>query len=230
MSRVVFRLAAVTVAVISLVVSCTHEPFLVEDEGTVPVDPGCTTNGKVCFESNVLPIFQSSCARSGCHDATTREEDYVLDSYANIVKRGIKPGDANESKLYKVLFASGEDLMPPDGSLTKAQKDSIALWINQGALNTTDCNCYCDPEQFSYSLTIGPIMERNCVGCHQAGNLQGGVDLGSYAAVKAQALNGSLYGTVSHASGYTPMPQGRKLSDCEIAQISNWTDAGAPQN
>ena len=101
MSRVVFRLAAVTVAVISLVVSCTHEPFLVEDEGTVPVDPGCTTNGKVCFESNVLPIFQSSCARSGCHDATTREEDYVLDSYANIVKRGIKPGDANESKLYK---------------------------------------------------------------------------------------------------------------------------------
>lgn len=216
-----------------LVISaCTHEPFTTEDSGEnpLPVDPGCTTDGKVCFESSILPIFQSSCARSGCHDAGTHEEGYILDSYTNIVKRGIKPGNANDSKLYKVLFETGEDRMPPDGSLTKAQKDSIALWINQGAANTTDCNCYCDPAQFAYSTEIKPILDRSCVGCHKPGALSGNIDLSTYNAAKAQATNGNLYGSVSHSTGYVPMPEGGKLSSCEIDQIKAWVDAGAPNN
>lgn len=212
--------------------SCVHDPFIdpTSLNGGEPSTPGCVYDGNVCFESSVLPIFMSSCARSGCHNATSREEGYVLDSYNNIVRRGISPGNASSSKLYKVLFASGEDRMPPDGSLTQAQKDSIKLWINQGAKNTTNCNCNCDDTQFTYAAIIQPIITTHCVGCHKPGSLGGSIDLSTYAKVKTQAGNGKLLGSVTHTNGYVAMPQGGKLEDCQITQIQKWIDAGALNN
>ena len=59
----------------------------------------------VCFEAEVLPIFQSSCAKSGCHDVTTHEEGYVLDSYQHIMKKGIKPGEPFDSELFEVILS-----------------------------------------------------------------------------------------------------------------------------
>lgn len=212
--------------------SCTHDPFLdpaPSEEGQAPV-PGCVTDGSVCFESSVLPIFRSSCAISGCHDSNSKEEGYVLDSYSSIMKKGISPGDADESKLYKVLFETGEDRMPPDGPLSQAQKDSIALWINQGARNTVNCNCFCDTTQFTYASAIQPILSSNCVGCHKPGSLGGGIDLSTYASVRTQVNNGKLLGSIQHSAGYVAMPQGGKLSDCQISQIRNWIDAGSANN
>lgn len=211
--------------------SCVHDPLgdtLSNAEG--PTVSGCVSKGDVCFEGSILPIFLSSCARSNCHDSKTREEGYVLDSYANIVRKGISPGNANESKLYKVLFEDGEDRMPPDAPLSKAQSDSIAAWINQGAKNTTNCDCFCDTTRFTYASVIAPIMANNCVGCHKAGSLGGNIDLSGYANVRIQAANGKLLGSVTHAAGYSPMPQGGKLSDCQITQIRNWIDSGASNN
>jgi hypothetical protein len=38
-------------------------------------------------------------------------------------------------------------------------------------------------------------------------------------------------GSVTHADGYVPMPQGgSKLSACEIDMIRIWIDASAPNN
>jgi hypothetical protein len=212
--------------------SCMHDPFLdpnALNEGK-PSTPGCTTGGQICFESSVLPIFISSCARPGCHDATTHEDGYLLDSYANIVRKGIKPGNPNDSKIYKVLFEDGEDRMPPDGDLTQAQKDSIKVWIQQGAKNTTNCACTCNEAEFTYAAYIKPILDKACVGCHKPGTLSASIDLSSYAAVQIQAANGNLLGTIKHSVGYVPMPQGTKLSDCEITKIENWIQAGAPNN
>ncbi|HEX5171226.1 MAG TPA: c-type cytochrome [Cyclobacteriaceae bacterium] len=218
----------------SFIVSCVHDPFVdgsgnSQNEGPPPID-GCVNDGNVCFESSVLPVFQSACARSGCHDSRSRREGYVLDSYSNIMRKGIQPGNANGSKLYRVLFGSGEDRMPPDAPLTQAQKDSIALWINQGALNTTNCNCFCDPAQFTFAAIVQPIIVTNCVGCHKPGSLGGNIDLSTYASVKAQADNGKLVGSITHAGGYSPMPQGGKLSDCQIGQIVSWVSAGSLNN
>jgi hypothetical protein len=211
--------------------SCVHDPFsdaLPNGEG--PAVSGCVSDGDVCFESSVLPIFLSSCARSDCHDSKSREEGYVLDSYSNIVREGIVPGSARESKLYKVLIERGEDRMPPDAPLSQAQKDSIAAWINQGAKNTTNCNCFCDTTQFTYAAVIEPIINNNCTGCHKPGALGGNIDLSDYASVKLQAGNGMLMGSVTHATGYSPMPQGGKLSDCQIIQIRKWIDSGRTNN
>ncbi len=222
--------------IISLLVvvvgSCIHDPFIdpTSLNNGEPSTPGCTTAGTVCFESSVLPIFISSCARSGCHDAITKEEGFVLDNYNNIIRKGIVPGDANESKLYKVLFESGDDRMPPDAPLSQAQKDSIAAWINQGAKNTVNCNCACDPTKFTYAAIVQPIIANQCVGCHKPGSLSGNIDLSTYSLVTVQVNNGKLLGSISHSVGYSPMPQGTKLSDCQISQIKSWIDAGALNN
>lgn len=222
----------IVLAVIFLVDSCIHEPFIdpfALNEGQ-PNTPGCVSNGLVCFESSVLPIFLSSCAKSGCHDAKSKKEGYILDNYNNIIKKGISPGNANGSKLYNVLFETGEDQMPPDAPLSKAQKDSIAAWINQGAKNTVNCNCACDSTKFTYAAIIQPIINNYCVGCHKPSSLGGNIDLSSYSLVKVQVNNGKLLGSVTHAVGYSPMPQGSKLSDCQITQIKNWISAGAANN
>jgi hypothetical protein len=213
--------------------SCVHEPFLssVEDNNEIPpVTDDCLSDGSVCFESSILPIFLSSCSRSGCHDSKSKKDGYVLDSYSNIMKKGITAGNANNSKLYKVLFATGSDRMPPDGPLSQAQKDAIKLWINEGAKNTTDCNCGCDPSLFTYAAIIQPIMATNCVGCHKPGSLGGNIDLSTHKAVQTQASNGKLIGSITHAQGFVAMPQGGKLQDCEITQIKSWVSAGAPNN
>lgn len=211
--------------------SCIHEPIPGElpPDGEIPTEE-CTPSDGVCFESSVLPIFVSRCAQSGCHDSKSKKEGYVLDTYSNIIKRGISPGNASGSKLYKVLFETGEDRMPPDGSLSLAQKDSIAAWINEGAKNTKNCNCFCDSTQYTYLAIIKPILDNNCVGCHKPGSLGGDIDLSTYAATKTQALNGKLVGSVSHTAGYSSMPQGGKLSDCQITQIKMWVEEGALNN
>lgn len=211
-------------------VSCVHEPMIYPEDPGDTTEPGCVEDGLVCFESSVLPIFLSSCARDGCHDSQSHEEGYVLDSYNNIMKKGIRPGSASESEIYKVLFESGEDRMPPDAPLTQAQKDSIKVWINQGAKNTVDCNCFCDTTTYTFNTVINPILLNSCVGCHKPGSLGGNIDLSTYAKVKIQADNGKLLGSVTHTAGYSPMPQGGKLPDCEITQIKKWIEAGAPDN
>ena len=44
----------------------------------------------ICFKRDILPIFNSNCAVSGCHNKTKAEEGYILDSYQNIVRKGIR--------------------------------------------------------------------------------------------------------------------------------------------
>lgn len=220
------------------VLACVHDPFPAVPPPVV-VNPGNEYGGTtsdckyvgICFESSVLPIFQSSCARSGCHDANT-QTDYNLTTYATIIRRGIVPGNANQSKLYKVTGYSGEDLMPPppNAPLTSAQRDSIAKWINEGAKNTIKCNCSCDTTKFTYATTIQPLINSSCAGCHNPNSAGGNIILSTYSGLQTVALNNKLVGSVTHAPGYIPMPQGGKLSDCQILQIKKWVGAGAPNN
>jgi hypothetical protein len=232
LTRKYFGLVGFAFIAILVVGSCVHDPIIDPSSlnGGETSIPGCTTADQVCFESAILPIFVSSCARSGCHDSKTKEEGYVLDSYVNIIKKGLSPGNANGSKLYKVLFETGSDQMPPDAPLPKAQKDAIALWINQGAKNTVSCNCSCDEAKFAFAEIIQPLINNQCVGCHKPGSLSGNVDLSAYAQIKVQANNGKLLGTVSHAAGFASMPPGSKLSNCQINQITKWINAGALNN
>ena len=205
----------------------------------LPVDPGTGGGGTgtgstaVCFESEILPIFQTNCAKSGCHDAASHQDGYVFDSYANIVRKDVRPFNAAGSKVYKVLFEDDDDRMPPPPNppLTNEQKALIGRWINEGAKNTTNCGLSCDATQFKFAANIQPILQNHCVGCHSGGSPAGGVNLSTYQGVRPYALNGRLVNVITHAPGFPPMPMGSaKLSDCKISQIRSWVQAGAQNN
>lgn len=211
--------------------ACVHEP-IIQPEPPVVVNPGtpgsinsttpdCKYQG-VCFESSVLPIFISSCAMAGCHNPVNPAEGLVLNSYSGISRH------LNDS--YEKIM-NGE--MPPRNSgitLTQAQKDSVTKWINEGAPNTVNCNCFCDTTQFTYNLIIKPLFQNSCVGCHNATSKGGGYDLSTYAGASGSAFLGRVMGCLNQLPGYSPMPKGSKLSTCQIHQVQKWISAGALNN
>ncbi|WP_144884108.1 cytochrome c [Lacibacter cauensis] len=83
----------------------------------------------------------------------------------------------------------------------------------------------------SYNQTIVPLFQQQCYSCHNNTSTGGGVLMGSYTNDKTIAVNGKLYGSVTHASGYSAMPKGMaKLNNCQLSAIKKWIDAGAPNN
>jgi hypothetical protein len=89
----------------------------------------------------------------------------------------------------------------------------------------------CDLSQATYALTVRPILQQHCYSCHASSIASGTVTLDDYAGVKKQMDNGKLLGSIKHLPGHPPMPQnGPKLSDCHIALITKWFDAGALNN
>ena len=83
----------------------------------------------------------------------------------------------------------------------------------------------------TYTTTIVPMLQQYCYSCHTGGFPSGNILMGTYAADKAIGQNGSLYGSISYATGYSPMPKGMsKMTSCQIATIKKWVDSGMPNN
>lgn len=224
----------VLISLVFFVASCKHET-LIEPK---PEKIDCS-NGEIDFVNQVLPLLQTGCATSGCHDASTAKDGVVLDSYTNIIATGdVNAGNANSSELYEVLNEDLLDIMPPANSgivFTKAQKDLIKNWINEGAKNV-ECETIvtvpsCDSINVSFKNSIVPILDASCVSCHTGSTAEGGVWLDNYADVKIVALDSSLLSSIKHSVGFEPMPEGGgKLDDCKIAKIENWIAEGALNN
>jgi hypothetical protein len=188
----------------------------------------------VYFENDILPLFISNCAKSGCHDAASHQEDIVLDSYNHIINSGeIEAGDPSHGKILDMITETDPDkVLPPQPNtpLSAAQINSITTWINQGALNNS-CSGACDTLNVTYSGTAVPLLQSKCIGCHNSTTTSGDVNLSNHAGVQLQGLNGRLLGAVNHVAGYTAMPQGgSKLPPCEIDELRIWIEDGAPNN
>lgn len=196
----------------------------------VPVTGNVSTNDTVCFFSEVLPLFQSYCGSSGCHDAATAKEDVVLTDYFNIMK-GIRANNPASSEYYTILSES----MPPRNSpqLTVNQKATILKWINQGALNTVCISTTCDSTKTTYNNGMTALFSTYCNGCHGVSPGSGNVVLGDY--INAKNAGTSLKQNFLNAINYTAttsaknMPPGNKLSSCQINQITTWINNGCPQ-
>ena len=202
-----------------LVAACTHGTTQTED---------CAP-GIVDFTHEIQPLIASNCAMSGCHVGMNAAEGIRLSTYAQIVSE-VRPGDPANSKLYKVLFKSGNDRMPPPpmAALTQAQKDRIKLWIEQGA-KETNCANACDTVAAPSWAQVSTVFQAQCTGCHQASSASGNVRLDDYAeavyAVDTRGLKATLHGT----GGAPQMPPAGPMSDCSIAIVERWIRAGMPQ-
>lgn len=220
---------------------CKHEPSLGTGSAVIPPTPPPSTTcspDTVYFQNDVLPLFQSSCAKSGCHDVATAREGIVMVSYESIMSSGIVPFNTGESKVYQAMIGGGDAIMdddimppPPNPPMTSAQLELIAKWINQGALNTLCESAGCDSTNVTYSGSLVPILQTYCVGCHNSSNPSYGINLSNYDGVVAVANTGQLMGSIRHQQGYFPMPKsGNQLSACDIAIFQIWINNGKPNN
>lgn len=216
------------------VLSCKHYiPDVNNAPGSNPGTPPATSTcsaDTVYFQQQVLPIFISNCAMSGCHDAATHEEGLTLNSYSNIMAGGIRAGNPGNSKLYRVIT---DGSMPPQ-PYSKLSQDQISLlnkWITQGAKNNSCVDAACDTANVTFASSIKPIVANQCQGCHSGSSAGGGYDLTTYTGIKAVVDNGKLWGSVNFLTGYSAMPKGgTRLSTCALTKIKKWIDAGAPNN
>lgn len=192
------------------------------------------TNNQVCFQRDVLPIFQSSCAMSGCH-AAPGQDGYIFSSYEAIMRKGVVAGDPYRSEIFEKITEDRLDKrMPPSprNPLTSEQIELIRRWIAEGAKNTT-CSTPtggCDTLNMTYTRNIQPILQTYCVGCHSRPSPSAGQRLDNFSDVRNAGVSGKLYGVVSHSIGYPKMPyNGNKLDGCRIATIKAWANQGAKE-
>ncbi|MGZ8558975.1 MAG: hypothetical protein ACXWWC_11600 [Chitinophagaceae bacterium] len=83
----------------------------------------------------------------------------------------------------------------------------------------------------SYAQKVAPVLQQYCYSCHTGSFPSGNISMGTYTADKVIGQNGSLYGSINHTAGFSPMPKGMpKMSNCQIATIKKWIDAGMQNN
>lgn len=221
-------------AILSTALSaCTYEEV-------TPVDYTGNTSG-VCFESEILPVFQTNCTQSGCHNAVEKKHGFDLSGYEGIME-GIYPGSPERSKAFQYMIKTGGNVMPPPpySRLDQATLNKIAQWIEEGARNTTQCadtttggntNPTCDLSAVTYSGTVAPLMQLYCNGCHSGTAAAHNIRTDTYTNVKALAAKPSFMGSMQHLPGYSPMPQNAsRLSTCQLDQIAKWIELGAKQD
>ncbi len=173
----------------------------------------------ICLSRDILPIFNSNCAQAGCHDATTHRDGVVTTTY-DLVMKGIRAGNPNTSSFYRQI---NQKTMPqfPYLPIPDSLKNRIAAWITAGAKNNACADLPCDTTNIDYLRDIKPILQVNCVGCHQSSLAGGGVHLDNDE--NNDLLKETIYATVAHLEGAKAMPVNiAALSKCQVAKIRNW--------
>jgi len=102
--------------------SCKHDPLLPDQQ--------------VSFATDIVPIINSSCMHSGCHNDTANPEGHIMNTYQDVVNHEfVVPGKPNSSKMYNSVTGSGEDFMPKGNypPLNNRQIRLLYIWIAQGA-------------------------------------------------------------------------------------------------
>ncbi len=94
--------------------------------------------GLLTYEKDIRPIFEQHCFK--CHDAENAFGGFVLDSYSSLMSTGehapvIKPGDPDNSRLWKLVSHAEQPNMPKKApKLDEATLAKIRMWIQTGAL------------------------------------------------------------------------------------------------
>lgn len=90
--------------------------------GCTATKSGVKVTSGVSYTTQIKPILQTNCIKSGCHDGGGS-----LPNWSNLSTVQARAATIKA----KVLDGS----MPKDGTLTQSQKDLIACWVDDGALN-----------------------------------------------------------------------------------------------
>lgn len=90
----------------------------------------------VSFSKDIQPIFEKSCWN--CHSTSVQLSKLSLATRDAALKggehgAGILPGNAEKSRLYRLVAGLDKPTMPIGGKLSPDEIEAVRLWINQGA-------------------------------------------------------------------------------------------------
>ncbi len=92
----------------------------------------------------------------------------------------------------------------------------------------------CDTVNVSFSKDIKPLIDAQCVGCHNTQSPTAGISLSTHPEIQVYAKSGQLYGVLSWITPFTGSkqmpPSGPKWSNCNLSKLKSWIDKGAPNN
>lgn len=74
----------------------------------------------ISYTSSIKPIIANNCAISGCHNGSNNLPDFSV--FSNV-----------QGKASSIKTRTQSGSMPRNGSLTQAEKDAIACWVDDGA-------------------------------------------------------------------------------------------------
>ena len=102
------------------------------------ISPGQDPNGPpqaVSFSGDVLPIFVSNCATSGCHDGVPAHKPSLTaeKAFSALVDGGYVNTVVPHSSTIYTEIKSGS--MPPGGALKSSDTQKVLDWIRNGAPN-----------------------------------------------------------------------------------------------
>lgn len=99
---------------------------------------GEEVTGSVSFSTNVVPILNSSCNASGCHNTGGIKPDLSQNNaYNSLVNGGyVNVGSPEQSEVYLWITGKKATPMPPNGPVNPFNLNQIIkAWIKQGANN-----------------------------------------------------------------------------------------------
>ena len=129
------------IVILSALVSCGGDSG---STGPDP-DPDPDPDRPVSYSQDIQPIFNGSCALSGCHDSGTQESGVNLSSYDDAINSVgvqyeteiIQPGEPQNSPIVDKISTEnpqfGERMPLNRSPLSQANIDSIVAWIENGA-------------------------------------------------------------------------------------------------
>ena len=108
------------------------------------------------------------------------------------------------------------------GMIISCKKKSVV--VSPPTPSKTTC---IDTVNISYSKQIQPILNANCVRCHDAAT---GQNFTSYKTTKPFAEAGILEGCITGKPDYLLMPPADKMDSCNIKAIQVWIRQGMKDN
>jgi hypothetical protein len=230
-SRFFLSILFLSSIIILLFNACVKNKALpvLKDEGT------CDTT-LAYYENDILPILANNCALSGCHDAVTAAEGLNLSNYSTLLKYLNKEDKYTNSDILKVIKDNGNKRMPPlpMSALTAKQINKLESWLAAGA-KYNKCLAgglpgnTCDTVSISFANDIQPLLNDNCVTCHNSISSAAGFDLSNYAGAVNAASFANFLPDINY-TGPKPMPPGTKMPQCNIDKIQQWININKPNN
>jgi len=115
MKKSIYFLTIVAACICFSVISCS------KSDSSTTNTANTTCNANTSFSATILPLFNTSCNLSGCHDGPNAAQ---LNTFQVV---------HDNATQIRASISSGR--MPKGGTLTTAQKNSIYCWIDNGAKN-----------------------------------------------------------------------------------------------